>query len=146
MKTSKILIGIAFLILLFLVITQMAGIIWSSKVLFKSVQPHEINYNSFDPYCLLVVKEQKTLGTQLKIKIINDKLYEAGGDYGCHMNYFDDYYSEYIKGEELKKAKVIWEDNGLILEVPMLIWTKNGNDFNKKYRLFIPKECFIGGR
>ena len=48
--------------------------------------------------------------------------------------------------KEYRRSKVIWEDNGLILEVPMLIWTKNGNDFNKKYRLFVPKERFIGGR
>ncbi len=146
MKTNKILTGIALFILLFLVVTQMIGISWSQKVLFKSVQPIGINYNSFDPYCLLVVKEQETLRTRLKIKIVNDKLYKDGGDYGYHMNYFDDYYNKYIKGEELKRAKVVWEDNGVTLEVPMLIWTKNGNDFNKKYRLFIPKESFIGGR
>lgn len=146
MKKTKIITITTGLTLLFLVVTQIIDITWSSKVLFKSIQPTEINYGSFDPYCFLVVKENKTFGTRLKIKIINKQLLDGGGDYGFHINYFDDYYNEYIKDAELKKANVIWENSGVAFEVPMLIWAKDGNNFDKKYRLYIPKESFIGGR
>jgi hypothetical protein len=146
MKITKLLIITTCVILLLLIVAQTIDITWSSKVIFKSIQPAEINYGSFDPYCFLVVKENKTFHERLKIIIVNKQLVDSGGDYGFHMNYFDDYYNEYIKSEELKRAKVIWKSDGVTFEIPMLIWTNKGNDFDKKYKLFIPKESFIGGR
>ncbi len=145
MKNKKYLIIIsAIAILSFLFITQLLGIVWSEKVLLKSYQPSEINYKSFDPYCLVIVKQQKTMETRLKIKIY--KTLGSGMGVYFEMNYFEDYYNEYIKNKEFERAKVEWSNEGVNLEVPMYVWTENGDNFDSKYKLFIPKESFIGGR
>ncbi len=129
-----------------MIITQLIGFTWSEKALFKSCQSTEINYNSFDPYCLIITKEQKTLGGRLMIKVINKTLLDGGGNYGFYMNYFEDYYNEYIKNKEFERTKVEWINDGINLEVPMYVWTESGDNFDSKYRLFIPKASFIGGR
>lgn len=129
-----------------MIVTQLIGLTWSEKILFKSCQSVEVNYNSFDPYCLMITKEQKTLGSRLMIKVINKALLDGGGDYGFYMNYFEDYYNEYIKNKEFERAKLEWSNEGVSLEVPMYVWTEGGDNFDSKYRLFIPKKSFIGGR
>jgi hypothetical protein len=129
-----------------LVVVQAIGITWSEETVFKSCQSVGVNYGSFDPYCLVVVKEQKALNSRLSINIVNKASLDGGGDYGLHLNYFEDYYNEYVKNKEFEKAKVEWGDEGVRLEVPMYVWTESGGNFDNKYQLFIPKKSFIGGR
>ncbi len=129
--------------LLLLLFSHWLNISWSSKELFKVLQSDEINYNSFDPYYLVVTKEQRSLSTRLKIKIISEALYEAGAGYSASFNYFDDSCNEYNLKEQLKKAKVLWIDMGVVFEVPVLIDTQEETNFDNKIRLFIPKESFI---
>lgn len=110
-----------------IIFTQLLGIIWSNEKLFTSCQPSEINYSSYGPYCLYIIKEQQTLSSKHIIFIGK----EVDPNYGHALNFPT---SRIVSDIELTELKVNWTTTGIELE------TYRGT------QLFIPKKNFIGGR
>ena len=127
MKTKFILFGSLIIFIMSvaaIIFTQLIGITWLDEKVFTSCQPSQIKYNSFDPYCLYVIKQQQTLSSNYIIFIGK----EVDPNYGHTLNYP----TTTIK--QFDQLKVNWTNKGIDLE------TYNGT------RLFIPKNNFIGGR
>lgn len=130
MKTKLILYSflvIFILSMLTIILTQLIGMSWSDEKVFSSCQPSEIKYNSFDPYCLYIIKQQQTLG--LKHVIFIGK--EVDSNYGHVLNFPT---TSIVSNEQFNQLKVNWSVKGIELE------TYYGT------RLFIPKKSFTGGR
>lgn len=128
MKKSIIIIrALVILLLFFLILSHVMGFVWSNDQLFRSQQPKDINYNSYDPYSLYIIKQKRTLGKGYIIMVSKD--IEPG--YGHVLNYPETYV---ISEDELKKVQVKWNSLGIELRLPA------------GHTLFIPKNAFIGGR
>ena len=130
MKKKVIVFGllsafIAFLI--FIILLQLLKINWSNEKVFTSCQPSEIKYNSFDPYCLYVIKQQQTLTSKYIIFVGR----EVDPNYGHVLNFPT---TSIISDIQFTELKVNWTAKGIDLE------TYYGT------QLFIPKKSFIGGR
>ncbi|MEK7505070.1 MAG: hypothetical protein AAB589_02200 [Patescibacteria group bacterium] len=122
---------VVLIVFVLLILTQIIGVSWKSKVLSEWCQPAEVNYDSFGPYCLRIIKQTKTLGSSLIMAIVNQGNYQSG-DYGYTLNYpFNNFSGEYDQ-----ETTVIWQNNGIEISFPE----------PDKLRLFIPKDSFIGGR
>jgi hypothetical protein len=115
------------LILISLILSHLVGFVWSNEEIFKSQQPKELNYNTYDPYSLRIIKQKRTLGSEYIIMV--SKYVEPG--YGHVLNYPEPYV---ISEDELKKVIVKWSSTGIELQLTM------------GHKLFIPKNAFIGGR
>ena len=115
------------IILFFLVViilTHWFGVAWSSNVVFSSCQPTRIHYNSTDPYCLSIIRQQQTLGSSYIILV--SKSIEPS--YGHVLNYPG------IGELDIENTQVHWMNEGIEVETYL------------KTKLFIPKKNFIGGR
>ena len=110
-----------------IIFTQLIGISWSDEKVFTSCQPSEIKYNSFDPYCLYVIKQQQTLTSKYIIFVGK----EVDPNYGHVLNFPT---TSIVSDEQFNELKVNWTAKGIDLE------TYYGT------QLFIPKKSFIGGR
>ncbi len=108
-------------------LAQWFGFAFSREIFVNSCEPSEINYNSFDPYCLKVIKLNLALNSRWIITISK----AADPDYGFILNYPS---PDIIGNEEIEGLKVFWKPEGIELET---MWN---------VRLFIPKQRFVGGR
>ena len=117
-----------FIILLsVIIILQLLKITWFNTTLFTSTQPSDIEYNSFDPYILSIIKQQQTL-TSKHIIFVGK---EPGPTYGHTLNFPT---SIIVSDMEIQELQVQWTQEGIQLE------TYYGT------KLFIPKKNFTGGR
>lgn len=123
-KAFFITFAVIFLFLLFVVITEAAGVTWSNKVRFQSVQGDYVKYDG-NKYCLNIYKQQGTLNYR-NIILISRK---GSDEYGFYINYP---FSEL--DSDIEKTKVLWTNEGIEIT------------FSPGHKLYIPKDRFIGGR
>lgn len=91
-------------------------------------QPKTINYNSYDPYLIIIRKgntKWRSLGVERTTSI--DIVKSKGEDYGHNIELG-------ITGIEPEDYTVIWTQEGIQISTP------------SKHSIWIPKESFIGGR
>lgn len=143
-KINRKICSVMCMALVLIIVAQLLGISLKNRVLYKNCAPQETNYQSFDPYCLYIIERRRLLDSRVFLRVINQNQGPSG--YGFEMNYFSDYFNDFVNGEELKRAKVIWEEDGISLSIPVSTYVKEAPVFLNQYRLFIPKESFIGGR
>lgn len=122
------------IILILAVLSQIVGVSWKSKVLSEWCQPTEVNYDSFGPYCLRIIKQTKTLGSSLILAIVNQGNYQSG-DYGYTLNYPSNK-NPHLSDWDVDDFYVVWEEAGV-----KIVFQNPGG-----WELFIPKDSFIGGR
>ncbi len=108
-------------------ISAFLGISWSQDTVFSSCQPKEIDYKSFDPYCVSIIKQQQTFDSKYYILVAK----EAEPSYGYVLNFPA---SGFVSEMDLKYFKINWTDDGIELETYL------------NTKIFIPKKNFIGGR
>jgi hypothetical protein len=103
------------------------GFSWKNSVITESCQGEYVKYNSYDPYCLRIIKQSQPLSSNYIIMVSrkNDE------NYGHVLNYID---PSPISEDEIKKTRVIWSNEGIEVTFPA------------GHKLYIPKEKFIGGR
>ena len=113
--------------LILLVIFQLMGFTYKNTLVFESCQGDYVKYNSYDPYCLNIIKQQQPLSSDyiLLISRKDDK------EYGHVLNYIDPLETS---EENMKKTRVIWSNDGIEVTFPA------------GHKLYIPKDKFIGGR
>jgi len=126
-KYISISAGILTGILILIIGAHFFGFTFASKTLLQSCQGDYIKYNSYDPYCLSVIKQVRPLGN-VYIVMISRKDDE---NYGHVINYID---PDPVSEEDIKKMRVIWSGEGIELT------------FSSGHKLYVPKERFIGGR
>src|SRR5690606_11411217 len=105
---QRIVIALIFFLLISLLFTQLLGVSWSHKKVFTSCQPVSITYNSYDPYCLYVMKQQQTLTSKYIIFIGK----EDDPSYGHQLNFPTAYV---VSNEEFEKIEVQWTTEGIEL-------------------------------
>ncbi len=115
------------LLLAGVIIVQLLKITWSNTILFTSTQPSSIEYNSYEPYILSILKQQQTL-TSKHIIFVGK---EPDPTYGHTLNFPT---TIIVSDSEIQNLQVQWTAEGIQLE------TYYGT------KLFIPKKNFIGGR
>ncbi|MGM0623974.1 MAG: hypothetical protein ACQESH_08170 [Campylobacterota bacterium] len=108
----------------------------SLKIIKSWKQPESINYNSFDPYFVNIVKDNIDLG-HLPFTIPQNYFIYVGKEstevtYGHIKNYSFEYNQNII--EYLDLCTVQWSPEGVSFKEP------------SGHTLFIPKKSFIGGR
>lgn len=109
------------------VFSQLIGISWNREEIFKSCQPSEINYESYDPYCVSIIKKRQTFNFKYYIWVAK----KIDPSYGHAINYPN---SNVIYENEFQDVKINWTNDGI--EVETYLNTK----------IFIPKKNFTGGR
>ncbi len=125
MKNIKV-ISIIIGLLLAIVIFEKLGIKYSNKELFKSCQPSNIDYQSYGPYCLYIVKENQVLSSNLVLKIAKQD--DPKGVYHS-MNF--PYSVTEVNSTNLS---VNWSESGVSIQ------DQSG------FKMDVPKAKFIGGR
>ena len=113
--------------LILIVLTQLMGFTWKNSVIMESCQGDYIKYNSFDPYCLRIIKQSQPLSSTY-IMMVSRK---EDKEYGHVLNYID---PSPLSEEEIVKTRVIWSNEGIEVTFPA------------GHKLYIPKDTFIGGR
>jgi len=113
--------------LILVIFTQLMGFTWKNSVIMESCQGDYIKYNSYDPYCLSIIKQSQPLSSNyiLMVSRKEDK------DYGHVLNYIDPHS---VDEKEIEKTRVIWSNEGIEVTFPA------------GHKLYIPKDKFIGGR
>src|SRR5690349_7755616 len=99
--------GILILITLF----QVMGFTISDRVIMESSQGDYIKYNSYDPYTLSIIKQNQPLSSNYIIMISR----KGDKTYGHVINYLDPDPSD----DEIKKTRVIWNNDGIEMTFPM---------------------------
>jgi hypothetical protein len=130
-KTSSVVFALGaglftgFLILL--VVFQLMGFTWKDSVIMESCQGDYVKYNSYDPYCLTIIKQSQPLSSSCIIMISrkDDK------NYGHVINYIE---PSPISEEDMQKTRIIWSNEGIEATFPA------------GHKLYIPKDSFTGGR
>jgi len=115
------------LFLLVVIALQSMGFVWKNEELLKIVQPADVNYKSYDPYEVRVVKQHLLLSSNNIIMI--SKTVEPS--YGHAVNYPNNVMD---LEQDVKKLKVDWDSLGVKIT------------FSYGQELFVPKKCFTGGR
>src|SRR4030095_228172 len=113
--------------LIIVVLMQLMGFSWKNTVIMESCQGDYIKYNSYDPYCLSVIKQSQPL-TSSYIILISRK---GDKEYGHVISYID---PAPVSEDEIQKTRVIWSNGGIEVTFPL------------GHKLYIPKERFTGGR
>ncbi|MCC6866677.1 MAG: hypothetical protein IT280_11020 [Ignavibacteria bacterium] len=114
-------------LLLILIIFQLLGFTYHEKVIMELVQGEYIKYNSYDPYKLRIIKQYQPLGSKVIVMVSR-----SGDDsYGHVINYID---TAPVSEDDIKLTRVIWNNEGIEMTFPL------------GHKLYIPKECFTGGR
>jgi len=89
-------------------------------VIFRSLQPKNIDYHSYDPYQVIVRVAQSG-----KLRVFVTKQGDSGYGHSVDIN---------ICCGEIQVESANWKPDGLIIA------------FSSGHRLFVPKAAFIGGR
>jgi len=92
----------------------------------ESCQPEDIDYQSWDPYCLWIKIDQKTLSSKTIVVIAKKE------DPDGVFHVFDYPYS--LNEKNVSEISVVWKKDGVEIS------SKNG------FSMIIPKNSFIGGR
>ena len=127
MKKITVIKNILLFFLGMIVLAQLTGISWHQKEFFKSCQPENINYNSYDPYCVLITKEYQALDSKFYIWVTK----KDEPSYGHIISYPN---LNVIDEQELQDIKINWTNEGIEMETYL------------NTKIFIPKKNFIGGR
>lgn len=114
-------------LLIMICLLQLMGFVWSNDIVMESCQGEYIKYNSYDPYCVYIIKQSQPLSSDYIIMISH----KGSHTYGHVLNYVDPLVTS---EEEVKKTRVIWSEQGIELTFPA------------GHKLYVPKEKFIGGR
>lgn len=118
--------GVIF-VLMFLIVTQLLPFYWSTRNLFESCQPIELDYGPGSFYCLWLKERRKTFGSDYEIWVDRpSKMPEP--EYGHVLKY--PHFSVY----RVEEITVSWTQDGVQLRTP------------EDHKLFIPREAFAGGR
>jgi hypothetical protein len=107
-------------------ITHWLGLVWINNEVYTNCQPDNINYESFDPYCIRIFERRGTFYSNKEIWITTkvDKTYGYAIDHPLNHTFSSNYESE---------TSVLWTEQGVELEI--------GN-----VTMLIPKDEFIAGR
>ncbi len=127
MKKTIVVLSIFLFFLGIVVLSQLIGISWNEEDIFTSCQPNEIDYESYDPYCVSIIRQRQTLNSRYYIWVAK----QIEPSYGHAINYPNPHITS---EQELQDVKINWTDEGI--EVETYLNTK----------IFIPKKNFIGGR
>ena len=119
-----------------LIFSQIFSVHWYQKVLFKSCQPEQINYDSWGPYCLTVVKQKKTIGSDYFLRVTIEEYVDTMWGVQFAINYIGK--PGLLEGYNFQNVGVTWASNG--------VYYKIFEDSGVNYELFITKDHFIGGR
>jgi len=114
-------------ILILIIGAHVFGFTFANKIILQSCQGEYIKYNSYDPYCLSVIKQVRPLGNDYIIMVSR----KGDESYGHVLNYIE---PDHVSEDDIKKMRVIWSSEGIELT------------FCSGHKLYIPKERFIGGR
>jgi hypothetical protein len=114
-------------LLVMICILQILGFVYSNDIVMESCQGDYIKYNSYDPYCVYIIKQSQPLSSDYIIMISH----KGSHTYGHVLNYID---TDPVSEEEIKKTRVIWSEQGIELTFPA------------GHKLYVPKDKFIGGR
>lgn len=129
MKKALYIVTFVTVMLFILSALQLTGVVWSKKELLRSCQPETINYNSYDPYCLMVYKLYRPLNQEYLV-LIAKKVEPNYGFMAAFPN------PTVINEErEVSSSIVSWSQDGVTIETDI-----------QGLRLFIPQKNFIGGR
>jgi hypothetical protein len=126
-KYISISAGILTGILILIIAAHVFGFTFASKTIFQSCQGEYVKYNSYDPYCLSIIKQVRPLGNDYIILISR----KGDETYGHVLNYID---PDPVSENDIKQTRVIWSGEGIEIT------------FSSGHKLYIPKERFIGGR
>lgn len=126
-KYISISAGIMTGILILIIGAHVFGFTFANKIILQSCQGEYIKYNSYDPYCLSVIKQVRPLGNDYIIMVSR----KGDESYGHVLNYIE---PDHVSEDDIKKMRVIWSSEGIELT------------FCSGHKLYIPKERFIGGR
>lgn len=113
--------------LVFLIVTQLIPFYWSTRNLFESCQPFELDYGSGGPYCLWLRERRKTFGRDYEIWVERPAKI-AKPEYGYIIKY------PHFSVHDVEKMTAIWTLDGVELRTP------------EDNKIFIPKAAFTGRR
>jgi hypothetical protein len=110
----------------------------SNRVVWQTCQPGDINYESFDPYCLSVIEgsldwQSSLFSPPRRYRLFVGRGTEAPG-YGYEVEYSFPLAPRDDPDGYIRESKVQWTKEGVTFEEP------------SGQRLFIPKRLFIAGR
>ncbi len=126
-KYFSIIAGILTGVLILIIAAHVFGFTILNKKILQSCQGEYVKYNSYDPYCLTVIKQVRPLGNSYIILISR----KGDENYGHVINYLDPFP---LNDDEINTLRVIWSNDGIELT------------YASGHKLYIPKESFIGGR
>ena len=110
-----------------IILAQLTGISWNRKEFITSCQPENIEYGSYDPYCVSITKEYQALNSEFYIWVAK----KIEPSYGHAISYPN---PSAIDEQELQDTKINWTNEGIGIETYL------------NTKIFIPKKNFIGGR
>lgn len=113
----------------FILITEILKLNWSRKEVFVNCQPGSVEYDSYDPYCILIVDNTGMFRTTREIWVTKS----IDHNYRYRINYPDDFYVWDKKMEMELDSHIVWDSEGISIGIYDLV-------------IVIPKEKFIGGR
>lgn len=106
---------------------QSFGIVINRKIITESCQGDYVNYDSYDPYCLRIIKLRRVLDSEYVILISRkDDLH-----YGYVLSYIN---PSPVSENDIKQTRVIWTIEGIEMT------------FISGHKLYIPKDSFTAGR
>src|SRR5215216_6271295 len=97
--------------LLLVVIFQLMGFTWKDSVIMESCQGDYVKYNSYDPYCVYIIKQCQPLSSNYIILISR----KGDMEYGHAVSYID---PAPLSDDEIRKTRVIWSGEGIEMTFP----------------------------
>ncbi|HEY3251063.1 MAG TPA: hypothetical protein VGK25_08080, partial [Ignavibacteria bacterium] len=105
-KYFSISAGILTGVLVLIIAAHFFGFTFANKKIIESCQGEYIKYNSYDPYCLSVIKQLRPLGSNYIIMISR----KGNDNFGHVLNYID---PDPVNDEEILNTRVIWSSEGI---------------------------------
>ena len=118
--------NITIFFLAIILLLQFSGLTFKNREIFQECQPQNINYQSFDPYCVTVFVEQKMLNKKT-VLAISKKIDIYGVRHQLDYPYT-------IANADKPDIRITWNSDGVEIS--------NSSSF----KMNIPKSSFIGGR
>src|SRR4030095_3699995 len=105
-KYFSIIAGVLTGLLVLIVAAHVFGFTFATQKIFQSCQGDYVKYNSYDPYCLSVIKQIRPLGSSYIIMVSR----KGDENYGHVINYID---PNPTSDNEITKTRVIWSNEGI---------------------------------